>query len=862
MMELLTLISGAALGAAAISAARARGRGAPPPDAEEGLGDKINWRALVDERGLEDARQAVLENADGLLLCGWRMRGPDLDADTAQGANLLTRQANFAFLPFVDNWIFHAEAIHREAPGYAPEGAFPDRVTRAIDAERRENYLGAGRSYETEHYLFAGWLPPHDVYSRLGEWIVTRPKREDVDAEAQRVLDRFAGYVREFQNRMPSSVRLEPLDADALLTVLHTCVTGKHHPVRTPDDVSDVRRVLLEEGLWGGFQPVVGRRHVRVVGVTDFPLYSQPGLLADLGKLGFPFRFSSRFLPVGSAEALRRIRWQTKGFARKTRPAMQQISGATGAAAKDPRLDFFADQHAIQMAQDSAEAAALASSGAVRFASYTPAVVVMEESEEQADFAAREVVRLLNDKGFTATVEEMNTLDALAGTLPGHGYYNVRKPFIHTKNIANLLPLTSKWPGLRENPCPYYPPGSPPLLWGRTDGCVPVRINWHVSPKDVGHHLIIAPTGMGKSFFLNLMIAQFRRYPGAQVFHLDNGYSGYGLVKAAGGTHYDLCSGRPDAVAFQPLGELDNDAQRAAAARFLDVLFDAQGVQLTPELRDDVNAALLLLAAMDRPERTLTQLYFQLQNDRLRSAVGYYTAEFGNYGRLLDAAHDDLHDGDYQVFELKHLLAFRDDRITAPVLSYLFHGINRRLNGRPTYIPVDEGRMALKKGELAEQIAAWSVTVRKENGVLGLATQDPANLAESPYRAELMESYPVHFFLPNPRMTRDGMEQYRNMGLNDREVEIVRSAQPQRQIYYKTPLGSRLFELAAGPVAHAFLSASDGLSMADTRADVDALVAAHGAAWPAEWLRRRGLGRWAEYVSAAEQEPEVEGAER
>lgn len=79
-----------------------------------------------------------------------------------------------------------------------------------------------------------------------------------------------------------------------------------------------------------------------------------------------------------------------------------------------------------------------------------------------------------------------------------------------------------------------------------------MRINWHVSPKDVGHHLIIAPTGMGKSFLLNLMVAQFRRYPGTQVFHLDNGYSGYALVKVAGGTHYDRCSGRPDAVAFSP----------------------------------------------------------------------------------------------------------------------------------------------------------------------------------------------------------------------------------------------------------------------------------------------------------------------
>ena len=849
-MELLTLVSGAALGAAAAGLARMRERSAPGQNGE-GLADKVNWRALVDERGEPGNRQAVLELADGALLVGWRYRGPDLDSDTPEGVNLLSRQANFAFLPYVNNWMFHADALHREAPGYAPEGAFPDPVTRAIDAERRASYLEAGRSYETDCYLFATYFPPQDPFSRLGEFIVTRPKRVEVDAQAQLILDRFAGYVREFENRLPTALKLERLDSDGLLTYLHTCLTGKLHPVATPEDVSDVRRVLVEESLWGGFEPYMGRRPFRVVGITDFPLTSRPGLLNDLGKLGFPFRFSSRFIPLGAPEAVRRIRWQTKGFARKTRPAIQQIGGTTP---RDPAQDFFADQHSIRMAQDSSDAAALAASGTVRFCDHTPAVVVMGDTEEQADFNAREVVRLLNEKGLTSTVEEMNTLDAFAGTLPGHGYYNVRKPLVHTKNISNMLPLTSKWPGLRENPCPYYPPASPPLLWARTDGCVPVRINWHVSPKDVGHHLIIAPTGMGKSFLMNLMVAQFRRYPGAQVFQIDNGYSGYALCKAAGGTHYDLCSGRTDAIAFQPLAELDSDSQRAAAARWLDVLFDAQGRQLTPELREDVNSALLLMAAMDRPERTLTQLYFQLQNDALRAAVGYYTAEFGNYGQLLDARRDDMRGGDYQVFELKHLLAFRDDRITAPVLAYLLHGINRRLTGRPTYIPVDEGRLAMKKSALADQIADWSISLRKENVALELATQDPSNLADSPYRYELMESYPVHFFLPNPRMTRDGMQQYRNMGLNDREVEIVRTAQPQRQIYYKTPLGARLFELAAGPLAHAFLSASDGRSMTDTRADVDALIAAQGAAWPAEWLRRRGLGRWAEHVSAAEPE--------
>lgn len=849
-MDLLSLLVGGAAGAAGASLLRSlREDGG---DRDVGLADKIGWRALVDERGEDGAeRQAFIELKDGALMAGWRYRGPDLDADTDEGLELLAQRFNFALLPYIDSWMFHVDAVHRPAAGYAAAGAFPDPVTRAIDEERRLAYAEAGGNFETDHYLVVTYLPPDDAYTRLGEMLVTRPRRVQADAEYALILDRFWGYLREMESRFPSAIRLERLDADGLLTHLHSCLTGKHHTVAVPEDASELTRVLVDVEMWGGFEPVIGQKEFRVVGITDFPLRSRPGLLADLNKLAIPYRFSSRLIPIGAEEAQKKIRWQTKGFARKTRPAVQQFRDpGKNASPRSGNDDFFADQHSIRMALDSSDAAALAESGAVRFCYYTPAVVVWGDKNGEAALLAREIVQVLNDKGLTAKVEDINALDAFAGTLPGHGHYNVRKPLVHTKNVANLLPLTSKWSGLRENPCPFYPPGSPPLLWGRTDGCVPVRISWHVSPKDVGHHLIIAPTGMGKSFLLNLMIAQFRRYPRAQVFHIDNGYSGYALCRAAGGTHYDLCSSRPDAICFQPLAEVESPEGRARAARWLDIIWDVQGLQLTPEMRENVRDALRLLARMSRPERTLTQLFFQLQNDRLRSAIGYYTAEFGNYGRLLDSPNDDLRDGSYQVFEVKHLLGFRDDKITAPVLAYLFGAITARLDGRPSYIAVDEGRMAMTEGRFAEQVAEWSVTVRKDNAALGLATQDPSDLANSPYRAQLMESYPVHFFLPNPRMTADGRRQYQSMGLNEREVEIVRTSQPQRHVYYKTPLGSRLFELTPGPVTHAFLSAPEGKSCADVRSLVDATLAEHGDAWPVEWLRQSGLNGWGDFVEA------------
>ena len=55
---------------------------------------------------------------------------------------------------------------------------------------------------------------------------------------------------------------------------------------------------------------------------------------------------------------------------------------------------------------------------------------------------------------------------------------------------------------------------APPLFFARTEGSTPFRFSLHVG--DVGHTLVVGPTGAGKSVLLALMALQFRRYPRAR----------------------------------------------------------------------------------------------------------------------------------------------------------------------------------------------------------------------------------------------------------------------------------------------------------------------------------------------------------
>jgi type IV secretion system protein VirB4 len=293
-------------------------------------------------------------------------------------------------------------------------------------------------------------------------------------------------------------------------------------------------------------------------------------------------------------------------------------------------------------------------------------------------------------------------------------------------------------------------------------------------------------------------------------------------------------------------------SERAWAAEWLETVVGLQGVTVTPPLRARIDRALELLAQTEPPHRTLTELTVQLQDDTLAQALRPYTVG-GHYGQLLDAGADDLGDGRFQVFELKHLFAL-DDRVGLPVLLYLFRRIEQRLDGSPTLIVIDEAWMALMHSLFGARVNQWLLQLRKQNAAVVLATQSPAQLAELPQRHTIIDSCVTKIFLPNPdAATPTGAPPYHDLGLNARERTILARAVPQRHYYVKSPRGSRLFELGLGEVALSFLATPPNSSK---RRYVEKLIATHGPDWPAAWLDERGLGMWADWLRADRANPD------
>jgi type IV secretion system protein VirB4 len=120
----------------------------------------------------------------------------------------------------------------------------------------------------------------------------------------------------------------------------------------------------------------------------------------------------------------------------------------------------------------------------------------------------------------------------------------------------------------------------------------------------------------------------------------------------------------------------------------------------------------------------LTGLSVLLQSQTLKRALQPYCLG-GPYGRLLDAEAERLGEAEVQAFETEGLIGTS----AAPaVLAYLFHRIERRLDGRPTLLIVDEGWLALDDVGFAGQLREWLKTLRKKNASVIFATQSLSDI--------------------------------------------------------------------------------------------------------------------------------------
>ncbi|BBB98536.1 MULTISPECIES: conjugal transfer protein TrbE [Bradyrhizobium] len=786
------------------------------------LADFLPWAALI--------ANGVILNKDGSFQRTAKFRGPDLDSAVPAELVGVSGRLNNALRRLGSGWAVFVEA-QRHSAGTYPASTFPDVASALVDAERQAQFEEESAHYESSYFLTFLYLPPPEDASRVERLLYEgRDHTEQADARetlrtfidlTDRVLQLVEGFMPE----------CEWLGDGATLTYLHSTVSTNRHRVRVPEIPMYLDALLADQTLTGGLEPMVGAFHLRVLTVVGFPTATTPGILDDLNRLAFPYRWSTRAIMLDKLEAtklLTKIRRQW--FAKRKSIAAILKEVMTNEASS------LLDTDAHNKAMDADAALQELGSDQIGQAFVTATVTVWDTDPRAADEKLRLAEKVIQGRDFTCMVETVNAVEAWLGSLPGHVYANVRQPPISTLNLAHLIPLSAVWAG--EPRDRHF--DAPPLIYGKTEGATPFRFSLHVG--DVGHTLVVGPTGAGKSVLLALMALQFRRYPNAQVFAFDFGGSIRAASFAMGGDWHDLggaLSGGPEeAVALQPLAWIDDPNERGWATEWIASILTREKIEITPDAKDHLWSALTSLASAPVQERTLTGLSVLLQSAVLKRALQPYCLG-GPYGRLLDAEFERLGEASIQAFETEGLIG---TGAAAAVLAYLFHRIGDRLDGRPTLIIVDEGWLALDDADFAGQLREWLKTLRKKNASVVFATQSLSDIDGSKIAPAIIESCPTRLLLPNERAIEPQIKAiYQRFGLNDRQIELLSRATPQRDYYCQSRRGNRMFELGLGEVALAFTAAS----AKSDQVVIDQLLAEHGReGFVTSWLRHRGVG-WA-----------------
>jgi type IV secretion system protein VirB4 len=209
---------------------------------------------------------------------------------------------------------------------------------------------------------------------------------------------------------------------------------------------------------------------------------------------------------------------------------------------------------------------------------------------------------------------------------------------------------------------------------------------------------------------------------------------------------------------------------------------------------------------------------------RLDAWIGH-----GEHGWLFDNAEDRL-DLTQRVLGFDMTALLETPRLRTPVMMYLFHRIEERLDGEPTMILIDEGWKALDDEVFAARIRDWLKTLRKRNALVGFATQSARDALDSRIATALVEQTATMIFMPNARARAE--DYCEGFGLTGHELDVIRTLPAHSRCFLvRQPDASAVvrLDLSGMPEVLAVLSGRES-----TVRKLDGLRAQYGDA-PAAW---------------------------
>ncbi|WP_333023649.1 VirB4 family type IV secretion/conjugal transfer ATPase [Wolbachia endosymbiont of Pentidionis agamae] len=427
---------------------------------------------------------------------------------------------------------------------------------------------------------------------------------------------------------------------------------------------------------------------------------------------------------------------------------------------------------AISQVAEISQALDDAMSGKIAFGNHNLTILCVEKNPKSLDNALSLIESELSNCGIYPVREKVNLEPSFWSQLPGNFDFIARKGVISTLNLAGFA--------AQHN----YPTGNKfGNHWGEaitvfdTTSGTAFFFNFHI--RDVGHTMIIGPTGAGKTVLMNFLCAQAIK-ASPRIFFFDKDRGAEIFLRALGGVYTVIEPRTP--TNFNPLQLDDTPDNRTFLMEWIKALISVYNKKFTSEDIEHINAAIEGNFKLKKTDRFLTNLipFLGLSGpDTLAGAISMWYGD-GSHAAVFDNKEDLIDFSQSRVFGFEMGYLLKDPFALGPVLLYLFHRISLSLDGTPSMIVLDEAWALIDNPVFAPKIKDWLKVLRKLNAFVIFATQSVEDASKSSISDTLVQQTATQIFLPNLKATSI----YRDVFmLTEREYILIKHTDPATRFF-------------------------------------------------------------------------------
>lgn len=705
---------------------------------------------------------ASFESADDEDLNGWHER-----------LNILWR--NIAS-PNLALW---SHVVRRRTAGY-PGGRTVAGVAGEVE-QRYRRRIASERLMVNELYLSLVFRPQP---TRIGHAALRILKKADPAGERAELEDSLGECAKKREELLAALERYDPealgiyrledrpTRFSSLLEFHGLLVNGEWQ--RMPLPRAPLNEVLATTRPFFGTEAMEYRTgtHTRVgafLGIKEYPTPTAPGMFASLLTAPFGFVLTQSFAFLGKGTATDMMTRQCNRMAAAGDMAVTQAEELRDALDDLVSNRFVVGDHhfTLQVLTDSTDEAGQTQG--------------RERLRQLGEHIAR-ARHLLGDAGMVVAREDLGLEAAFWAQLPGNFAYRTRKAPITSRNFAAMSPFHN------------FPTGrATGNHWGDalamlvTRAGSPYYFSLHASDprradggsrRDVGHVTGVGPVGTGKTTFLGFcMVAIHNRLDATQiVFDKDEGL--HILVRALGGQYLPLRNG-----AFTGCNPLQLDDRVADNVEFMRqwlrrLVLRSPADALSMRQEEDLDQALRGTLRLEPAFRRLSRLAAFLDitdpegmHARLRK---WCASEGGEYAWVFDNPQDEVAPllGQHSLVGFDVTDFLDNETVRAPLTMYLFHLVNRMVDGRPLVCWMDEFARLLSDPAFARFAKNGLETWRKKNANIATFTQSTGHVLDSGIARAIVEQTPTKILFPNPEADR--REYTEGFNLTQREFALIK----------------------------------------------------------------------------------------